>query len=138
MFEVKKLYEPTIPCFLLNDLEPMPHCTPPKIAVKRGRHHVVRMRSGMRSEKFRELCDDKYKDEEGNLFRCYPINNDEKLAAPLPSIQVTGWIQVGTRRGANPPARRRRGGPNSGRTKCGACSYLGHNVQTCPQRGQPK
>lgn len=90
MSSVKKLYEPTIPCFLSNDLEPIPECSPPEVARKQVRHRVVHLRSGHRSSRFRELAENKWEDEEGNLFMQYPIYDDAELVAPLPKIRILG------------------------------------------------
>lgn len=46
------------------------------------------MRSGQRASRNWELAEDEYEDEEGNLFRCYPIHDNPELVAPLPSIRI--------------------------------------------------
>lgn len=135
---LRKLYEGTLPCFLSNDLEPIPDFSPAEVAVKRGRHRVVRLRSGQRSSRLRELAEDEFEDEEGNLFCRYPIHDNLELAAPLPYFGIARDRQEGGNGPTVQGRTRRRRGPNSGRTKCGQCGRVGHNKRTCPeQQAQP-
>lgn len=102
--------------------------------MKCGRHRVVRLQSGQRASRSRQLAKDEFEDEEGNLFRQYPIYDDVELVAPLPNIHIARVTQAGGSGGRGHRGRRRRHGPNSGRTKCGECGHLGHNKRTCPLR----
>lgn len=132
---LRRLYSERLPCYLTNDLEPITACHAPEAAVKRGRHRVVRIQSGTRIRN-QERAEDEFEDEEGYLFRRYPIEDNPQLVnATNPSRRR----QPQARDEAVAPTIRRRAagrraGPNKGQTKCSNCGRLGHNRRTCNAR----
>lgn len=58
----------------------------------KGRHRVVRMKSGSRPQAVRqqELAKDEYEDEADNFFCRYPIADDLDLIEPSPSLPTMG------------------------------------------------
>lgn len=87
---MQKLYEPKIPYFLANDLVAIDVCFPLEAVVKKGRHRVVRMQSGMRVATSRTPTEDEYIDGEGNLFRVYETEDVPHLVAPMPPPTIVG------------------------------------------------
>lgn len=83
-----KLYEPRMHVFLSNDLEATTTCFPPKVAAKKGRHHVVRMQSGTRPRQRQPLIEGEYEDAQGNLFHRYPLQDDPERAKPMPTLET--------------------------------------------------
>lgn len=125
-----------MPYFLLNDLEPVKSCFPHEAIVKKGLHRVFRMQSGMRVSRTLELAKGKFEDEEGNIFRKYPIVDNSDLATPLPKIRITGRNIVGQRgrnaQGNAQPSSRQSPGSIAKLTKFSTHGRLGtYNKHTC-------
>ncbi|CAM6097173.1 unnamed protein product [Calypogeia fissa] len=119
-------YSHTIPCFLDNDLELSEFCCPPKIAVKKGRHRVVRIESGGKRRKNSDLGEDETLDASGHLLVRYPIADDPHQMEPLGS---------GSSRRQDPRQKWGRKRPAGGKignsVRCSKCGQVGHNRRTC-------
>lgn len=88
------------------------------------------MQSGATSHATDLLQEDKYLDEEGNLCRLYPMDDNPELAKPIPSLEPLGRSEdrlpgdTPTGRGKG---RGRRGGGHG--TRRGKCGGRGHNIK---------
>jgi hypothetical protein len=121
---VKALYAKPIPSFVCNDLPMRDSCCPPAIAVKKGRHRVVRMQKKAHRSKPQE---GEVRDEMGYLCRLYPIEDDPAKLDPMPGPSS---VAVGNMPEKKRHAKRNQG-PNVGKTKCKKCHGVGHNIRTC-------
>ncbi|CAM6117382.1 unnamed protein product [Calypogeia fissa] len=115
---VRKVYEQTIPCFLENNLEYSEACIPPPIAVKRGRHRVVRIRSGGGQRRVADLGEDETVTNTGDLLITYPV--DDEVILPMPR-ERNNRQYVG----------RNKRTKGTSTVRCGKCGVQGHNKRTC-------
>lgn len=134
---MQKLYEPKLPCFLANDLEGRDNCILPKATLKKGRHRVVQMQSGMRIVGNQDATKDEYLDGDGNLFRVYAIEDEPHLVAPMIPPALAGQSHNSSREAEAQGRGRRRTGGSGGSRKCSSYGQPGHNVRTCPQHRIP-
>ncbi|CAM6101010.1 unnamed protein product [Calypogeia fissa] len=123
----RKLYSGVVPSFLCNDIKTSNKCSPPEVAVKRGRHRVVRITSGTRVTRAQRTGEDVLTDPLGNLYMQYPIDDDQNLVDAMPTPATTAAQQ----KTANENRSKSKPGPNSGKIKCGLCGQVGHNRRTC-------
>lgn len=93
----------------------------------------MRMQSGTRSHAIDLLAEDKYLDEEGNLCRLYPNEDNPKLAKPVLGLEPLGRSEdmLDTPFGRGRGRGGQGGGCGKGRGKCSKCGGRGHNIQTC-------
>jgi hypothetical protein len=126
---LKALYAAPIPSFLCNDLPMRDSCLPPAVAVKKGRHRVVRMQSKAHHLRPEEGA---VRDEMGYLCRLYPIEDDLAKVDPMPSPASAGKVTRGDLPVKGKYTQRNQG-PNTGKTKCRKCHGVGHNIRTCKE-----
>ncbi|CAM6105441.1 unnamed protein product [Calypogeia fissa] len=123
---LRRCYEKTIPCFLDNDLDCSDWCCPPEIAVKKGRHRVVRIKSGGGQRKPTDLGEDIVVDSTGDLLVTYPIDDDPRMLEPL------GRSSSRKRESKETKQRKRKPEGSTGNSvRCGKCGQVGHNKRTC-------
>lgn len=90
--------------------------------MKKGRHQVVRMRSGQWMRERQPLADDEYEDAEGNLFRRYPLQDDPGLQELVPTIQTLGRSDERLPREEREAGRKRRPTTGPSRSRCSKCN----------------
>lgn len=76
--------------FLVNDLKATNECWPPEIVVWKGRHRVVCMKHDIKSGRQLPLVEEKYEDEDDNLFRNYLLHDNPLLAEPVSGLPTMG------------------------------------------------
>lgn len=118
---VAACHEPLIPCFLDNDLGYCTECCPPNIAVKRGRHQVVRMESGGKGKKTTGGAEEK----SAHVVFRYPLDDDPRHMEPI----ARGSMQRRSNRQGS--KKRKLAGSTSKTVCCGKCGKVGHNRRTC-------
>ncbi|CAM6127470.1 unnamed protein product [Calypogeia fissa] len=101
-------------------------CMPPPIAVKKGRHRIVRIPSGGGSVRNQQVGEDEFVDADGHLYRRYPIADNPSLQDPMPRPTPNTADGPTGRRGQKTKS----DGPRS-KVKCGKCGKEGHNRSTC-------
>ncbi|CAM6122465.1 unnamed protein product [Calypogeia fissa] len=126
---LRGLYASKVPCFLSTDLEVTTECSPPEAAVRKGRHRVVRITSGNARNRNRPPAEGELVDTFGNLFRQYPIEDEQHLSEPMTGSRAIRGEE--SQEESCRPMRKRKPGPSSGSTRCGKCGVVGHNRRTC-------
>jgi hypothetical protein len=122
---LRTLYVVPIPSFLCNNLSLSDSCHPPAIAVRKGRHRVVRIKGSARRSRQEEGI---VRDEMGYLCRIYPIDDDPAKLDPMP-LPSSVFADLNLPR--KEKRTKRNQGPNTGKTKCSKCQGTGHNLRTC-------
>lgn len=122
------LYDQTIPSFVVTDLQLSPNCAPPEVAVKRGRHRMVRFQRGNRHgpRAIREGEDVVY-NTSGELFLRYPVFDDPNRVEPFPTANTAAGLP---RLENHKKTKRCR---STGKCTCSNCGQVGHNRRTCPK-----
>ncbi|KAL3699915.1 hypothetical protein R1sor_017937 [Riccia sorocarpa] len=129
-----------LPAFALEDLTPVFGCKAPPIAVKRGRHRIVRIPNGGPTG----TCTDRPDSdpmEDGAIDLEFPMADAPSQTQPFPSAAST---QGGSSSHSTLSVRLRGRGTRGGRTssqtprgtrgvQCGLCKRTGHNRRTCPE-----
>lgn len=123
----KALYTSIIPSFICNDIPVSTACWPPAIAIKQGRHHMVRIQSGSTVGRPRFVGEDVVRDSLGNLFLRYPLDDNPNNVDAMPNKETV----VAREEAHSGSRRKRKPGLNAGKCTCSKCGKVRHNRRTC-------